>query len=249
MRRIMAAADSGFCFGVRQALDKTEEQIAIHRGRKIYTCGPLIHNKLVTDKLERQGVKIVDSLDCLSEGDIVIIRSHGEAESFYQEAEKRKIQLVDATCPFVSKIHTLVREAFLQGKQVVIVGDSSHPEVKGISGWCGNSAVIVDSAGEAERVEEDDLFVVCQTTSKIKTLEEITEVFRRKNKKMIIKNTICSATTDRQNGCIQLAKICDAMVVIGEMCIRDRHRVIIEEMYLDRVTDSIRLYDRWIRCV
>ena len=142
-----------------------------------------------------------------------------------------------------------MREAFLQGKQVVIVGDSSHPEVKGISGWCGNSAVIVDSAGEAERVEEDDLFVVCQTTSKIKTLEEITEVFRRKNKKMIIKNTICSATTDRQNGCIQLAKICDAMVVIGEMCIRDRHRVIIEEMYLDRVTDSIRLYDRWIRCV
>ena len=215
MKEIRRADNSGFCFGVKAALEKTEEQIQIHQGRKIYTCGPLIHNKLVTDSLQKRGVEITEGLENLAPGDTVIIRSHGAPERFYQEAEERQICLVDATCPFVSKIHGLVKQAYRDGKQVIVIGDGAHPEVKGISGWCENTAIIVSDAEEAEKIEEDNLFVVCQTTSKRTVFEEIVEVFRRKNKKMVIENTICNATAARQDGCVKLAQCCDAMVIVG----------------------------------
>ena len=215
MKEIVRAENSGFCFGVRRAINKTEEQIEASGGRIIYTCGPLIHNKQVTDGLAARGVEIIYSLDEVKEGDTVIVRSHGETEAFFHEADEKGIRIVNATCPFVSKIHSLVHRAEGKGYQVVIVGDRNHPEVRGISGWCHNKAMIVASGEEAEAIEEDNLFIVCQTTIKKETLDQVTAVLESKGKTMEINNTICSATTDRQNSCVLLAKESDAMVIVG----------------------------------
>ena len=177
MIEIKRAENSGFCFGVKRALMKTEEQIGKTDGKPIYTCGPLIHNRFVTDDLESRGVKIIDRLEQAGAGDIVIVRSHGEPADFFEEAECRGIQIVNATCPFVSKIHTLARKAWEDGYQVVIVGDRNHPEVRGIAGWCGNEAVIVANAEEADAIREDNLFLVCQTTIRKETLDAVVNSF------------------------------------------------------------------------
>ena len=214
-REIRRAENSGFCFGVKRAIMKTEEQLASSGGKTIYTCGPLIHNTFVTDDLAQRGAQIIYSLDEIEAGDTVIVRSHGEPERFFREAEDREIRVINATCPFVSKIHALVKEACDEGYQIVIVGDRNHPEVRGISGWCLDKAIIVNTVEEADAIESDNLFLVCQTTIKKETLDAVASVLEAKGKTMTIRNTICSATADRQNSCVELAQKSDAMVIVG----------------------------------
>ena len=216
IREVVRAANSGFCFGVKQAIEKTEEQVRLNKeGKRIFTCGPLIHNKLVTDDLESKGVSILNNLDEATENDVLIVRSHGEGKTFWDEVKNRNLNVIDATCPFVSKIHTLVSDAAKEGYQVVIVGDKDHPEVKGIKGWSGENAIIVNSPDEAKKIAEDNLFLVCQTTIKKEMLDSIVEVLDKLNKKYTVKNTICNATALRQKNCMELAMTSDAMVVIG----------------------------------
>ena len=123
--------------------------------------------------------------------------------------------MVDATCPFVNKIHQLVYEAHKQGKKIVIVGDRAHPEVTGINGWCDNTALIVNSKEEADAIMGENLFLVCQTTIKKELLDEIIQVVKSKNMEMEINNTICNATKERQESCEQLSKKVEAMVIVG----------------------------------
>ena len=219
MREILLAENSGFCFGVRQAIEKTEEQINLKKSGKIkgriFTCGPLIHNRLVTDDLAERGVGIITSAGEAEPGDVVIVRSHGESKAFFEDAQSRGITVIDATCPFVRKIQLLAEEAHHEGRKIIIVGDREHPEVRGINGWCENSAVIVNSPEEAESVTGDNYFLVCQTTIKKELLDEITQVLSKNNVGFEARNTICSATTLRQTSCRKLAECCDAMVVIG----------------------------------
>ena len=219
MREILLAENSGFCFGVRQAIEKTEEQINLKKSGKIkgriFTCGPLIHNRLVTDDLAERGVGIITSAGEAEPGDVVIVRSHGESKAFFEDARSRGITVIDATCPFVRKIQLLAEEAHHEGRKIIIVGDREHPEVRGINGWCENSAVIVNSPEEAESVTGDNYFLVCQTTIKKELLDEITQVLSKNNVGFEARNTICSATTLRQTSCSSLAECCDAMVVIG----------------------------------
>lgn len=219
MREILLAENSGFCFGVRQAIEKTEEQINLKKSGKIkgriFTCGPLIHNRLVTDDLAERGVGIITSAGEAEPGDVVIVRSHGESKTFFEDARSRGITVIDATCPFVRKIQLLAEEAHHEGRKIIIVGDREHPEVRGINGWCENSAVIVNSPEEAESVTGDNYFLVCQTTIKKELLDEITQVLSKNNVGFEARNTICSATTLRQTSCSSLAECCDAMVVIG----------------------------------
>ena len=170
MKEIKVAEHSGFCFGVKRAIEKTEEQLS--KEGKALICGSLIHNKTVTADIVSRGGRIIHSLDEAGRGDTVIVRSHGEGEQFYKDAEARGIKLIDATCPFVERIHKLVRKADEAGKKIVIIGDRDHAEVKGISGWC-SSAIIVNSGEEASEVTEDDLFVVCQTTIKKELLDAV----------------------------------------------------------------------------
>ena len=216
MREVTRAANSGFCFGVKQAIEKTEEQVRLNKlGKKIYTCGPLIHNKLVTDDLESKGVFILNNLDDATPEDILIVRSHGEGKPFWEKVKERGLTVVDATCPFVSKIHSLVEVASKEGYHVVIVGDRNHPEVIGINGWSHSDTTIVNSKEEALSIDADNLFVVCQTTIKKELLDSIVEAFEENGKIFDVKNTICNATASRQKNCMELAAKSDAMIVIG----------------------------------
>ena len=222
-REILTAANSGFCFGVKQAIEKTEEEIrrkaeSSSPGR-IYTWGPLIHNKTVTDGLQEKGVSILDSLENVKPEDVIIVRSHGETKEFFEKARARNCKIIDATCPFVKKIQQLAEKAHRKGKQVVIVGDRLHPEVKGINGWCDNSAITVNSVEDAEGVLENHnrnlFFLVAQTTIKKELLDAVIRVFETNNVHVEVNNTICNATALRQKSCAELAEICDAMLIIG----------------------------------
>ncbi len=222
-REILTAANSGFCFGVKQAIEKTEEEIrrkaeSSSPGR-IYTWGPLIHNKTVTDGLKEKGVSILDSLENVKPEDVIIVRSHGETKEFFEKARARNCKIIDATCPFVKKIQQLAEKAHRKGKQVVIVGDRLHPEVKGINGWCDNSAITVNSVEDAEGVLENHnrnlFFLVAQTTIKKELLDAVIRVFETNNVHVEVNNTICNATALRQKSCAELAEICDAMLIIG----------------------------------
>ena len=215
MAEIIRAKNSGFCFGVKQAIEKTEEQVEKNQGKRIFTCGPLIHNQFVTDQLAEKGVGIIYKPEEAETGDIVIVRSHGETKAFFDEAEARDLEVVDATCPFVNKIHKLVFDANSEGKSIVIVGDRNHPEVVGINGWCENKAFIVNSREDADCVDADKVFLVCQTTIKRELMDEIIDVLEAQGVEIEVNNTICNATRERQESCDQLSKEVEAMVIVG----------------------------------
>ncbi len=215
MAETIRAKNSGFCFGVKRAMEKTEEQITKNTGKKIFTCGPLIHNPNVIEDLKKRGVGIIYKAEEAGKGDIVIVRSHGETKAFFDKASKQGLEVIDATCPFVNKIHTLVYEAYLQNKCIVIVGDEKHPEVIGINGWCENSAIILDSEEKAAKVKRSPVFLVCQTTIKKELLDKIISVLKCNHIEVEINNTICNATKERQEACEDLSKKTDAMVIIG----------------------------------
>ena len=223
MKEIRRAENAGFCFGVKQAIEKAEKAAEQNPG-EIYSMGSLIHNERVTRDLEKRGIRVIESLDEISApGTVkdvqvrdatpkVIIRSHGEGRALYQKAEERGIVLIDATCPFVARIHHLVNDT---DKQVVIVGDRNHPEVLGISGWCRKPAVIVSSYEEACEIPEDDLFVVTQTTIREQMLRDVLRALEEQGKIYQVNNTICNATSKRQESCEKLARESDLMIVVG----------------------------------
>ncbi len=215
--RIKLAEHSGFCFGVKEALKQAEQTIEMNKGKtiKIYSCGPLIHNKIVTDELQGKGVGIIRSPEEAEEGSIVIVRSHGEPEDFYDRANARNIQIIDATCPFVKRIQKLVREAKNNGFHVVVIGDKTHPEVIGINGWCDNEASVVSSVEEAKSVGAGRLFIVAQTTITAELFKDIVSFFEEKNMEIVVHNTICHATAERQKSCMETAIDSDLMVIIG----------------------------------
>ena len=220
---IIRADHSGFCFGVEKAIDKTFEQIdrAKKDCRTTYTCGNLIHNSAVTDKVASMGVKTISSLDEAKEGDVVIVRSHGEPKEFYDQAELKNIELIDTTCVFVTKIHNLVLSAHKDGRPVIIIGSANHQEVKATNGWCDYAGIILENEEKAEQFvnnfNSDKIpLIVCQTTIKRELLDSILRVFDEKSFKYEIKNTICNATRDRQESCAKLSEKVDVMVVIGD---------------------------------
>jgi len=214
---IKLAKHSGFCFGVKEALKKAEQTIEENQGKdiKIYTCGPIIHNRTVTDELQEKGVSIIKSPEEAEEGSIIIVRSHGEPETFYRSAEKRNIRIIDATCPFVKRIQQLVREAKNNGYHIVVVGDKNHPEVIGINGWCDNEAQVVSNLEEAKKIKEDNLFIVAQTTITSELFNEIAYYLNSEKKETVVYNTICHATEERQKSCMETAIDSDLMVIIG----------------------------------
>ena len=218
---IIKAEKSGFCFGVQRAIEMAfTEAENTNRSGKLYTCGPLIHNKSVTSYLEKRGVANIDSLCEAEAGDTVIVRSHGEPKSFYDYANEHGINLIDTTCVFVSKIHSLVNKAHTEGRGIVIIGAKDHPEVTATNGWCEDSAIIIENSEEAraslDRIKDNSL-VVCQTTFKNEVLKDILNVFDENNLKYELNNTICNATRERQESCEKLAKAVDMMVVIGDI--------------------------------
>ena len=218
MSNVKLAESAGFCFGVKRAIEMAYAEIEKNNGEPLYSYGPLIHNKEVTNDLDAKGLHIIESLDGIEEG-TVVIRSHGVGKFLYDALEEKGMKMVDGTCPFVKKIHNIVKEAWEGGKSVIIAGDGNHPEVMGINGWCGNSAVILESpeaAAEADLPADKEYAVVVQTTFRQSKFDEMLDILREKGLSLDISQTICSATEKRQKEAVQLSQSVDKMIVIGD---------------------------------
>ena len=215
MSNIRVAESAGFCFGVKRAIEMAYEAIGVEP--KLYSYGQLIHNKTVTDDLASKGLQIVENLDGLTEGTL-LIRSHGVGKALYDEAEVKGLKILDGTCPFVKKIHDIVHDKLAEGMGIIIVGDGTHPEVIGINGWCENAAVILEdeeAAKTKEIPEKEKYAVVVQTTFRQAKFDKILEILQDRGVNMEVHNTICSATEKRQTEAEELSKTVDKMIVIG----------------------------------
>lgn len=216
--KVTLAQSAGFCFGVKRAVDLVYKEA--EKGEKVYTYGPIIHNDEVVADLADKGVGLIQTikeLKDLTEGTI-IIRSHGVSKEIYDIIEAQGLKLVDATCPFVLKIHRIVREHSELGHHIIIVGNDKHPEVEGIKGWCENAYTVIENATEAEKLvfsKGEMVCVVSQTTFNYKNFQDLVEIISKKGYDIIVLNTICNATEDRQSEARLLASESDAMVIIG----------------------------------
>ena len=233
--KVKLAKTAGFCFGVRRAVDTVYRELEHCGGERIYTFGPIIHNEEVIKDIQARGAAVLrteEELDALA-GGTVIIRSHGVEKRIYDKLEAKNISIVDATCPYVKKIHNIVREESEKGNFVIIIGDPNHPEVKGIRGWAGENAVIIQNAEEIEenskiieyffskqgnnsKNHEKKACVVAQTTFNYNKFQDLVEIISEKSYDIIVLNTICNATKERQMEALRIAEEVDAMIVIGD---------------------------------
>lgn len=215
---VILAKSAGFCFGVKRAVEQVYEQINIKD--PIYTYGPIIHNEEVVKDLEQKGVRVIENADeaaKLTEGTL-IIRSHGVSEQVYNWLSASGLNIVDATCPFVKRIHNIVAKESAQGAQIIIIGDEGHPEVEGIRGWSKTPAIVVGSQAEAEKTAIENgkkVCIVSQTTYSYNKFQELVEIFSQKGYDITVVNTICNATEERQTEAARIAGMVDAMIVIG----------------------------------
>ena len=222
--KVKTAKTAGFCFGVKRAVDKVYELIE-NGVSPIYTLGPIIHNEEVVSDFEKKGVTVISEEDIpkLREG-TVVIRSHGVGRRIYDMLKTAGISFVDVTCPFVLKIHRIVERESRAGKQIIIFGDPSHPEVKGICGWCEGSCTVLRNREDAENFVPDPGRIPCivsQTTFNYNKFKELVEILckKRYDNNVLnidnILNTICNATEERQKEAGSIAGEVDTMLVIG----------------------------------
>ncbi|RKD34772.1 bifunctional 4-hydroxy-3-methylbut-2-enyl diphosphate reductase/30S ribosomal protein S1 [Thermohalobacter berrensis] len=212
--KIILAENSGFCFGVKKAIDSAYETVN-NKKNNVYSLGPLIHNKQVIEQLKSKGLKTIENIDDVKNGK-VIIRSHGVPLNIYDKTKENNIELIDSTCPFVRKVQKKANEYYNKGYQIVIIGDKEHPEVIGINGWCNNSAYIVNSMEDIKKIPLlNKLCIVAQTTITEEKFEKLSKEIVKKAKESKIFNTICNATQLRQESCKKVAQKVDAMIVIG----------------------------------
>ncbi len=213
--KIKIASYAGFCFGVERAMDIAWKELK--ENTRVYSLGPLIHNNQAVKKYEEKGLKVVDALDKIKEQGKVIIRSHGVALNIYEDAKKRNMSLIDATCPFVKKIQDIANKYYNEGYKIIIIGDVTHPEVIGINGWCNNEGIVIKKMEDLKEIPRNynKYCVVAQTTMNLKLYEEITEKLSIILEDVVFHNTICLATKERQEAARRLSKEVEAMIVIG----------------------------------
>ena len=219
---VIRAKTAGFCFGVKRAVDTVYEQLEkASESTTIYTYGPIIHNEEVVKDMKQKGIIVLQSeaeLDALTEG-TVIIRSHGVEKAIYDKLNAKGIKIVDATCPFVKKIHNIVQKESTNGNYIIIVGNPQHPEVEGIRGWAGIKAVVVQTKEDIDKLiipENEKVCVVSQTTFNYNKFKELVEIILKKSYDVSVLNTICNATKERQTEAEHIANEVDAMIVIGD---------------------------------
>ena len=224
---IRLVAGAGFCFGVKRAVDTVYEQL--QTGKTIYTYGPIVHNEEVVKELAELGVRVIENRqelerlpDLRSLADpragTVIIRAHGVPREVQQCMEQKGWEVIDATCPFVKRIHRTVEKKSGQGDHILVVGNPDHPEIQGIVGWCNGPVDVLETVEEAEKYvppEGKKLTVVAQTTFNYNKFQTIVEILKKKGYNVSIVNTICNATEDRQRDTREVAANADAMIVIG----------------------------------
>lgn len=211
---------AGFCGGVTNSVTKTEKYL--NEYNNLYCLGELVHNKQVIESLEEKGLKTIESLAEVEDNSNVIIRAHGVANSIYEEAGKRNINLIDLTCPKVLKIHDKVSEYRDKGYFIILVGSKAHPEVIGTISFCGDKSIVIEDLNDIEEVNNiiksnnyKDVVIFAQTTIKESLFDEIVDCLKENIKNLVVENTICNATHLRQQECLEMAKTSDCMIIIG----------------------------------
>ena len=217
---VRIAKSAGFCFGVSRAVELVEQAAAA--GKKVATLGPIIHNRHVVDKFEKMGVRVIESPEEAEADETVIIRSHGVSRDVYERLEKRGVEIIDATCPFVKRIHGIVSRAEEEGRLPIIIGTPTHPEVEGIAGWCGDCRVFASRedlekwAASQENLKNSAICMVSQTTSTESLWKSCGNFAKKQFTNLKIFDTICRATEYRQSEAAELSEVCQAMVVVGD---------------------------------
>jgi small subunit ribosomal protein S1 len=211
---IVLVAEGGFCFGVRRAMEMAEAMLAEH-GRGA-TLGPLIHNAEAVARLEEQGLRVASTVEEVRPGEVVMLRTHGTGPATVSRLCEQGVTLVDATCPFVARAQREAAHYHAEGYQVLVLGDPDHPEARGIAEHTGGAATIVESPADlATLTLRKQVAVVCQTTQRLDNLQALAHDLLPLVNELRVANTICDATTKRQEASLQVACEVDAMIVVG----------------------------------
>lgn len=217
---VKVAKSAGFCFGVSRAVELVEK--TAKAGKQVVTLGPIIHNRHVVDKFRALGVEVIASPEQAEPGQTVIIRSHGVARKVYEQLEQQGVEIIDATCPFVKRIHGLVSRAEEEGALPVIIGTPSHPEVEGIAGWCSHCQVfesleaLKNWAATQDNPCDSSICMVSQTTLTESLWKSCVDFAKKQFTNLKFFDTICRATEYRQSEAASLSEVCQAMVVVGD---------------------------------
>ena len=217
---VRVAKSAGFCFGVSRAVELVEQ--AAQAGKKVATLGPIIHNRHVVTQFEKMGVRVIDTPEEALPGETVIIRSHGVSRAVYERLEAQNVEIIDATCPFVKRIHTIVSRSEEEGRLPIIIGTPTHPEVEGIAGWCSDCRVFAGPedlenwAKAHAELKDSAVCIVSQTTSTESLWKTCCEIAKKQFTNLKIFDTICRATEYRQSEAAELSEVCHAMVVVGD---------------------------------
>ena len=228
---LVVAKSAGFCFGVKRAVNMVYDEIG-KSDVPVYTYGPIIHNEEVVRDLEEKGIRVIRSLDELEQfpHGKIIVRSHGISKAEHEKILSAGFELLDATCPFVLKIHRLVGEYSRKGYIIVIAGNGQHPEVEGIMGWVENGAAYtVQTPEDISKLpfkEGQKVCFVAQTTFNYNKFQELVEIIMKKGYDISVLDTICNATEERQAEARAIAGRSDAMIVIG-----DKHSSNTQKLY------------------
>jgi 4-hydroxy-3-methylbut-2-enyl diphosphate reductase len=213
--KVIKAEKLGWCFGVERAVDMAFAEGA-KKGGPVATLGPIIHNPQMVEKLQAKGVGVVEEVAELPQGARMVVSAYGAPRQDYEEAEARGIQVVDTTCPYVTRGHKIVEQLLHDGYGIVIVGDKGHQEVEGLLGFCGGKGQVISTPEEARAIRRlGKVGVVVQTTQRIENFKAVVNVLMEKAREIRIFNTICQPTLDWQEACHRLAGTVDAMVIVG----------------------------------
>ena len=220
---IQVGKTSGFCFGVRNAVDKTNEILKKEQNKKIYCLGELVHNKTIVNQLKKDGLIFIDTIEQAE--DTTIIRAHGVEKKVYEIAKKKNIDLIDLTCPSVLRIHKIAEEYALENYYIFLIGKKEHPEIIGTYSFCGENASIISEIEDVDNAINNlkksnlnKLLTIVQTTYSTKVFDEIVKEIQEKipqNISIEVKNTICRATELRQEETKKISKEVDLMIIIG----------------------------------
>lgn len=223
---VIVGKTAGFCFGVRRAVEGSFEKVKNTTNAKIYCLGELVHNKQVIEKIEKQGIELIEDInDVKEENSEVIIRAHGIKKEIYDIASKKGIKIIDYTCPFVLKIHDIANEFKEKGYYIFVVGSKVHPETQGTVSYCGDNYYVIEAEEDINKAIENlqksnikNLLIIVQTTFSEKKFEVIENKIKEillNSINIVVKNTICSATSQRQKETDAISKTVDAMIIIG----------------------------------
>ena len=223
---ILLGKTAGFCYGVKRAVDGSIEQLEKNKEQEIYCLGELVHNKQVISELEEKGIKFIENINEIkNKNSKVIIRAHGVEKNIYKKAEEQKIDIIDYTCPNVLRIHKIAENYEKQGYYIFLTGAENHPEIIGIISCCGENFSLIKNEEDVEKAIEDlkksnikRLVLISQTTYSIKKFENVKKLIEEKIPKdieLVVKNTICLATEQRQKETKELSTKVDMMIIIG----------------------------------